>query len=110
MTIAFEESTKLNSRCVPETKCGITTSKPLATIQSWAVVEGVVSQRFAPLQAGYRLRGYAFGSEHAPYGKLVHTSPIIRVDLNQGLVETRNTIYRLGEACEEYESWRVRSY
>jgi len=36
---------------------------------------------------------------------LVYTSPILSVDFSQGVVETLNTTYRLGEPSDEYKSW-----
>jgi len=111
MTVAIEEQINLRTRRVREHAEDVkAVSKPLATIQCWAVVEGIVSQRFAALQVGYRLRGHVFGLEHVPYMKVAHTSPIVHVDFARGLVETRNTIYRLGEASEEYESWRATAH
>jgi hypothetical protein len=81
-------------------------AKPLATIHSWAVVESPLSPDFAKLQAGNRLRGHVLGLAHLSYAKVACTSPIVSVDTARGLVETRNTIYRLGEIREAYSSWR----
>jgi hypothetical protein len=108
MTVANEEQTNLHTQRAHKRAEGVPT--PLATIQCWAVVEAAVSQRFAVLQVGNRRRGHILGLEHVPYMKLVHTSPIVHVDFAQGLVETCNTTYRLGEASEEYESWRATTH
>jgi hypothetical protein len=111
MTVAIEKQTNLHTQRAHErTEGAKAVPKPLATIQCWAVVEAVVSQRFAVLQVGNRLRGHVLGLEHVPYMRLVHTSPIVHVDFARGLVETRNTTYRLGEASEEYESWRTTAH
>ena len=107
MPALLEEQTKLPAEHAQQAGIAQAVPKPIATIQSWAVVEGVVSQRFAALEPGNRLRGHVLGLGHVPYAKLVHTSPILSVDPAHGLVETRNTIYRLGQASEEYESWRA---
>jgi hypothetical protein len=80
-------------------------SKPLAKIEKWAVVRSVVSYRFELPETGNRLIGYVPGSANLPSPRLIHTSPILRMDLAMGLVETRNTIYVLGEASEEYKKW-----
>ena len=108
MTAAIEEQTNLHTQRAHKRAEAV--RKPLATIQCWAVVEAAVSQRFAVLQVGNRLRGHVLGLEHVPYMKLVHTSPIVHVDFGRGLVETCNTTYRLGEASEEYESWRATAH
>jgi len=42
--------------------------------------------------------------------KLIHTSPIVHVDFARGFVETCDTTYRLGEASEEYDSWRAMAH
>lgn len=79
--------------------------KPVVTIENWSVVQDVSSYSFQELQQGNRLMGYVVGHAHLPNAKVVYTSPIMSVDLTQGLVETRNTLYRLGEASPEYKTW-----
>ena len=104
MTMAVEEGQNTRSECIqkqPERR-----AKSIATIQSWAVVDTVVSQSFAALRAGNRLIGHVLGLPRLPYAKLAYTSPIVKVNPTRGLVETRNTIYRLGEISEAYASWR----
>jgi len=83
-------------------------SKPFVLIERWAVVENVSSQSFEQLQPGKRLVGYVIGHERLTNAKLVYTSPIMNIDLTQGTVETRNTMYQLGEANSEYKSWEQR--
>ena len=104
MAVEFEEATQLQTHYID----GLV--KPLALIESWAVVDGVISQQFAALRPGKRLRGRVRGLAHISFARLVHTSPILKVDLAHGLVETRNTIYRLGEVSEEYDSWRAATH
>ena len=80
--------------------------KPTATINNWSVIQGVISRDFEELQSGNRLLGYVRGHANFPDSKLVCTSPILGVDLDQGVVETAHTVYRLGEASDEYKYWK----
>jgi hypothetical protein len=80
--------------------------KPLATIENWEVVERVSFQDFEQLSPGNRLTGRVLGHANLPSATRIYTSAIVRVDLRRGVVETRNTIYRLGEPSDEYKSWR----
>jgi hypothetical protein len=82
--------------------------KPVVKIENWGVVQSILSQGFEELRSGNRLLGYVTGHASLPNTKLVCTSPIVRVDLSQGLAETRNTVYQLGEANGEYRSWANR--
>lgn len=79
--------------------------KPLVTIENWGVVHSAVSRSFEELRPGNRLTGYVFGHAMFPSTKRVCTSLIVSVDLSQGVVETLNTIYRLGEPSDAYKSW-----
>jgi hypothetical protein len=80
-------------------------SKAAVTMEDWAVVQDVSSHGLGELSPGNRLMGYALRHPHFTGSILVFTSPILSVDLDQGLVETANTMYRLGEANSEYKSW-----
>ena len=105
MTMAVAEVQKAQIECTqrrPEPR----KTKPVATIQCWAVVDTVLWQSFAALQAGNRLTGHVSGLPHLSYAEVAYTSPIVKVDPARGLVETRHTIYRLGEISEAYASWR----
>ena len=82
--------------------------KPVVILDNWMVVPDVSSPSFAELHQGNRLMGNVYGHTHLPNAKVVYTSPIMSVDLDQGLVETFNTIYRLGEANDEYKTWDSR--
>lgn len=105
MTVALEEQKNHHEDFIDEQKADKgAISKPLAVIENWSVVQSVISQRFQAPEKGNRLRGYVPGCPDLSSTKLVHTSPIIRADLDLGLIETRNTIYRLGEASEEYKA------
>jgi hypothetical protein len=79
--------------------------KPIVAIEGWSAVQNVGPQSFEELRPGSRLMGYVYGHASLPNTTLVYTSPIVSVDLNQGVVETLNTAYRLGEASVEYRSW-----
>jgi hypothetical protein len=78
--------------------------KPFVKIENWAVVQRGVDLRYKELQPGRRLMGSVFGEASLP-PKVIYTTPILRVDINKGLVETRNTLYQLGEASDAYKSW-----
>lgn len=80
-------------------------SKHMVTIEDWMVVPDVISATFAELRPGNRLAGYVYGHAHLPNAKMVYTSPILSIDLNQGYVETHNTVYRLGQSNDLYKSW-----
>jgi len=105
MTMAVEERLKAQSECT-QTWREQRKAKPLATIHSWAVVDTVLSHSFAALRAGNCLTGHISGLPHLTYAKVAYTSPIVKVDPARGLVETRHTIYRLGEISEAYGCWR----
>ncbi len=81
--------------------------KPLVTIEDWAVVQRGVNLTYEDLQPGRSLVGNVFGHENLRDDrKQIYTSPILRVHTDSGLVETRNTLYQLGEASSDYKSWR----
>ena len=79
--------------------------KPLVTIENWAVVQSVVSAKYEELQPGKHLMGNVFGHASLPEAVFIFTSPILNVNAISGQVETRNTMYRLGEASDTYKSW-----
>jgi len=86
-------------------------SKPLVTIENWAVVQRGAYAAFQALQPGNILTGKVFGHDRLADAKSIYTSPIISVDLRESVVETRNTFYLLGSVSEdykkseEYKSW-----
>lgn len=75
-----------------------------ARIENWAVVDNLIFHGFRELEPGQRLTGHLMGHTDLPNG-IIYTSVIQRVDLANGLVETGNTVYRLGRADEVYEQW-----
>jgi hypothetical protein len=79
-------------------------NKPQARIESWSVVESVSSPAYRALEPGRRLTGYVFAHENLPNG-LIFTSAIVRVDKDNGLVETHNSVYELGQVSVDYERW-----
>jgi len=81
------------------------TQKPSVKLEDWAVVPQVNSGRYQALRPGNLLVGRAFGHQKIEKGKFIFTSPIVRVDTQQRIVETRNTLYSLGEASHEYKTW-----
>ena len=81
------------------------TEKPSVKLEDWAVVPGVNSVSYQALRPGNLLVGRAFGHQRIEKGKFIFTSPILRVDTQQRIVETRNTLYSLGEASHEYKAW-----
>ena len=78
--------------------------KPLVKIENWAVVESLVPPIYEDLRPGRRLVGNAFGHAAASAGEFIYTSPILRV--GEGLIETRNTVYELGESSRAYKIWK----
>jgi len=82
--------------------------KPLVTIENWAVVQRAVTLsalNYGELQPGKHLMGKVVGHTALANGECVYTSPILRVDVNKGQVETRNTVYQLGKPTDGYRSW-----
>jgi hypothetical protein len=79
--------------------------QPLVILENWAVVDSVVSQSYQELLPGKHLTGTVLGPANLPNTNFIFTSPIVGVDGDKGVVQTRNTIYQLGEACHEYKTW-----
>ena len=79
--------------------------KPLATIENWAVVQRTIALSYEELQPGRHLMGKVVGHTSLPNIGCIYTSPIVRVDADEGLVETRNTLYRLGKPSHGYKTW-----
>lgn len=80
-------------------------SKPIVTIEDWEVVQSPTCQAFEELHPGNRLTGYVHGHAKLPHTKRVYTSAIVGINLGEGVVETLNTKYLLGEASDEYKAW-----
>ena len=79
--------------------------QPLVIIENWAVVDSVGSRSYQELRPGKHLTGTVFGHANLPDTNFIFTSPIIDIDSDQRVVQTRNTIYQLGEASDEYKTW-----
>ena len=81
------------------------TLKPSVKLEDWAVVPAPNSGSYQALRPGNFLVGRAFGHQRIEKGKFIFTSPIVHVDPQQGIVETKNTCYSLGDASYEYKAW-----
>jgi hypothetical protein len=79
-------------------------NKLTVPIENWAVVDSVSEQGWSPLEPGRRLTGWVSGHGDLPTG-MIYTSAIIRIEEAEGLVETRNTLYRLGHCNPNYQAW-----
>src|SRR5271155_978826 len=77
--------------------------KSLVAIENWAVVESVISPSYEDLLPGKHLMGNVLGHASLQNTKLIYTSRILNV--YQGVVETLNTLYQLGEPSEDYKDW-----
>jgi hypothetical protein len=82
-------------------------NKPPIPIENWAVVESVSTQGWSPLEPGRRLTGYVYAHADLPAG-IIYTSAIVHIDEAEGLVETRNNLYRLGRRNPDYDTWLQR--
>jgi len=78
--------------------------KKIVRIENWSVVSSVIYDGYCELEPGRRLTGDVLGHTRLRNG-LIFTSAILNVDRRLGLVETRNTIYELGQVNPEYEHW-----
>jgi hypothetical protein len=83
----------------------MTTQKPLVRLEGWAVVAGQNRGVYEPLQPGSLLLGRAYGHQRIESGMFIFSSPIVRVDAEQNIAETRNTSYQLGAANPDYRAW-----
>jgi len=81
------------------------TQKPSVKLEDWAVVPGLETGRYQELCPGNLLVGRAFGHHRIKSGTFIFTSPIVGVDQQNNIVETKNTSYHLGEASHEYKMW-----
>jgi hypothetical protein len=79
--------------------------KRYARLENWAVVESANIAGYHVLRAGNLLVGNVFGHPRIEEGTFIFTSPIMRLDAKEKVVETRNTWYRLGQASDEYKVW-----
>jgi hypothetical protein len=79
--------------------------KPCARLENWAVVESANSASYQVLRAGSLLAGKVFSHPIIGEGTFIFTSPIVGLDENSNVVETKNTSYCLGQASREYTIW-----
>ncbi len=77
------------------------------TLENWAVVRSAHSPSFEELQPGGHLMGNAMGHQDLPGLSFIYTSSILSVDNVNRLVETSNTLYRLGRPHEAYKAWQL---
>jgi hypothetical protein len=75
------------------------------TIENWAVVRSSQYPSFEELRTGVHLMGYATGHVNLPDLSFIYTSRVVSVDNLNGVVETSNTLYRLGQPDETYRAW-----
>lgn len=80
--------------------------KPSVKLEDWAVIPSKNTANYQELRPGCLLVGRAFGHQRITKGMFIFSSPIVRVDQENKIVETRNTSYCLGEASLEYKAWR----
>jgi hypothetical protein len=77
------------------------------TLENWAAVQSAHSPSFEELKPGVHLMGNAIGHQGLPGLSFIYTSIILKVDDVKGLVETSNTLYRLGQPHETYKAWQL---
>ena len=77
------------------------------TLENWAAVRSAHRPSFEELQPGVHLMGNAVGHLDLPGLSFIYTSVIVNVDDVNGLVETSNTLYRLGQPHEAYKAWQL---
>jgi len=80
--------------------------KPYARLENWAVVPSSNIASYQELGVGNLLVGKVFGHSRIDDGTFIFTSPVVRLDGNSRVAETRNTAYRLGEASRDYTIWQ----
>ncbi|HEX3987530.1 MAG TPA: hypothetical protein VHX13_13075 [Acidobacteriaceae bacterium] len=80
--------------------------KPWVRIENWAVVDDLIFQDFRELRPGQRLTGRILATTDLPKG-IIYTAVIQSVDLHNGLIETQNSVYQLGQVDEEWERWEA---
>ena len=81
-------------------------NKPLVRIENWAVVDDLIFQGFRELKAGQRLTGTILATTDLPKG-IIYTAVIQSVDFDNGVVETQNAVYQLGQVDETWERWEA---
>jgi hypothetical protein len=82
--------------------------KPTVRLELWAVVGSTNRSAYEKLQPGGLLLGKAYGHQRIQTGMFIFTSPIVRVDFERNIAETKNTCYQLGDASADYRAWSGR--
>jgi hypothetical protein len=77
------------------------------TLENWAAVRSAHSPSYEELQPGVHLMGNVMGHEDLTGPNFIYTSSVVHVDRANGLVETSNTLYRLGQPHETYKAWQL---
>ena len=77
------------------------------TLENWVVVRSAQCPSLEELRPGGHLMGYATGHPNLPGGSFIYTSRIVSIDKVNGVVETSNTLYRLGQPDETYRAWQL---
>jgi hypothetical protein len=79
--------------------------KPSVRIEDWAVLQSPRSGEYKELGSGSLLVGKVFGHPGIEEGRFVFSSAVVSVDRDSQMVETRNTVYVLGQVSYEYKLW-----
>jgi hypothetical protein len=85
------------------------TYKPSVKIDDWACVTNPNSGRYQELRPGNLLVGRVFGHPKMKEGTFIFSSPVVSIDTDSGVVETRNTSYILGKVSFEYQTWSLQT-
>ena len=78
-----------------------------ARIENWTVVRSARCPSFEELRPGFHMMGNVVGHANLPGQSFIFTSRILKVDNENGVVETSNTLYRLGQPDETYRAWQL---
>jgi hypothetical protein len=105
LQISFKATSTAAIASKREEELAMRTQKPSVKLEDWAVVLNANPGSYQQLRPGNLLVGRAFGHQRIEPGMFVFTSPIVRVDAEHRIAETRNTAYHLGEASREYKAW-----
>ena len=80
-------------------------TKPRVKIEGWSMSMGLSSPYDAPELAALILMGDVVDHPRFEEGEHVRTSSVIGIDLPNKIVETKNTIYILGEPDSGFIEW-----
>jgi hypothetical protein len=81
--------------------------KRAVKIDDWAVVPNPNTGIYRELCPGNLLVGRVFGHPRMSEGTFIFTSPVVSIDSDNRIVETRNTAYILGKVSFEYQTWSL---